>query len=124
MLDRYLADWRKEIVALDSEDVAGLKSRHQLPLLMDECAELMQAQDFEGAKEKAKEVLELPGLPDHQKQGVYFVIGMCCQKQKNLADAAESFEKALKVDPNGKMAPALRAKIEEIEREKAGQKDS
>ena len=54
-----LPAWRKEIIALDPDNKAGLRAKHEFRLLLAECAELRRAGKFAESREAAKKAMAL-----------------------------------------------------------------
>ena len=92
------AAWSKEIVALDADNKAGLKTKHELKFLTAECAKFQKQQSFDKVEKNVKKILALPGLTGQQKQGVYMIEGECRFGQKDFAGAVASLGKALAAD--------------------------
>lgn len=112
--NKDVAVWSKEIVKLDADNGAGLKSKYEFRVLMDACVSQANEGNFKKARAKLKDVLKLADLTDQQKQTAYWVDFQLCQALKDLLGAENSLEKALEADPNSGLAKKIEGILKQI----------
>jgi thiol-disulfide isomerase/thioredoxin len=103
--------WTKEIIALDTENKAGLKGKYEVRLLMAEVAKLIGARKFDEARKTVDKVLALPNLTAAQKQEAYYAQGYMAQIKRDLAAGLEAMQMALDAAPDGPKAAQIKSAI-------------
>lgn len=109
--DEQLA-WSKEIVALDPENKAGLKVKHEFVLLMVECGKLKEQRKFDEAKAVVEKALALPGVSGEQKQEAYFAQGEFCFMQRDFAGIVACLNKAVEAAPETDKAKEFKQMVQ------------
>ena len=84
-----LTGWSKEIVALDADNKAGLKIKHEFRLSMADYNKLKEKQKFANAKAALEKALALDGISAEQKQSCYMAEGELCFMQRDFAGIVE-----------------------------------
>ena len=79
-----LSAWSKEIVSLDADNKAGLKTKYEFRVLMAGCDRLKEEQKLDEVKACVEKALALPGLTGPQKQDAYMVKGECCSAESDF----------------------------------------
>jgi thioredoxin-related protein len=90
-----LAAWDKEIVALDVDNKAGLKAKHEFRVLMAEFAKLKEARKYDELKAVAEKALALSGVTEEQKLDVYLALCQANREGGQFDQAKAVAEKAL-----------------------------
>jgi thioredoxin-related protein len=107
-----LAAWDKEIVTLDADGKAGLKSKHEFRILMAEFAALKEAHKLDEMKAIAEKALALSGVTGEQKQGVYMSLGECYFAQGDFANIVACLKKGIDAAPETDQAKQFKMLIE------------
>ena len=94
-----LQTWSEEIVSLDADNKAGLKTKHQFRLFMAECAAMKKKRKWDEAKAAAEKALALAGITGEQKQGVYMALAEMASVRKDFAGIVDCLGKALDAEP-------------------------
>jgi thioredoxin-related protein len=115
--------WCKEIIALDSEYKAGLRSKYEVRLAMAEVSKLIKSRKFSEAQEIVNKVQALPGLTGVQKQEIYFSEASLPQVRVNMLRCVKVLKMALDAAPDGPRAAAIKSMLERFE-ERAKQEEA
>ena len=107
--------WGKEIMALDVDNKAGLKSKYEYRLLLTESNKLKEARKFDEAKIVIDKILALPALTGEQKQDAYFAKGECCFYLQDYAGIVACLKKAHEAAPDSEKAPSLQQMLQRFE---------
>jgi len=113
-LDNEIDDieaWSKEIIALDSENKAGLKLKYEFRSLMAEATKLKESEKFDEAAAALDKALALPGLSGQQKQDAYFAQGECSFHRKDFVAVVACLNKAMEAAPESPKAATLKAML-------------
>ncbi len=113
--DEQIGDWTKEIIALDSENKAGLKGKYEVRQLMTEIAKLMQTRKFDEAHEAVEKLLALPGLTAVQKQDAYVSEANLSQMKMDFPACLAALNKAVEAAPESPKAAMLKSSVARIE---------
>ena len=114
--DDDIDTWTKEIIALDTDNKAGLKGKYEVRQLMSEVAKLMQTRKYDDAKETIEKVLALPGLTATQKQDAYVTEATIAQvKMDRPACLAAPGTRRSRAAPESPKAKMLKSSITQIE---------
>lgn len=112
-------DVMAEIVALDADDAAGLKTKHtaliregEIQLLKDKISAAIGSQDFEGAAKLADAAIKEVGETGEDAQDIYFKKAMAFFQQKSKPEAKVALEAALKAAPTSRMAARIKTVLE------------
>ena len=89
----------QEIVALDAENKAGLKSKYLVRGLNTEAAQLKRARKMEAAMVVYEKILVTPGLSAEQKQTAHFNRGECHYMLKDFAGVIRCLNQAREAAP-------------------------
>jgi thioredoxin-related protein/tetratricopeptide (TPR) repeat protein len=107
-----LTAWDKEIVALDADNKAGLKVKHEFRMLAAEIEALKDARKFNEMKAVAEKALALPGVSAEQKQGVYMGLCECYFNQGDFVSLVASLKKGIEVAPDSDQAKQFKMILE------------
>ena len=113
--DDDIDTWTKEIIALDTDNKAGLKGKYEVRQLMSEVAKLMQTRKYDDAKETIEKVLALPGLTATQKQDAYVTEATIGKSKWTALHARRALNKAIEAAPESPKAKMLKSSITQIE---------
>ncbi len=106
-----LQAWSAEIVALDADNKAGLKTKHEFRLLMADCGKLKAGKKWDEAEAAAEKALALAGITGEQKQGAYMALAELAAARTDLAGVVDCLGKALDAAPKSPNAPELKTLI-------------
>jgi thioredoxin-related protein len=122
-----LAKLSKEIIALDADNKAGLKQKHEIRVALADAMGLAAEGKAVEAGAVIDKILATPDLPPDQLQELQCARGNCYLRAGEAPKGLECLKKAIKAAPQGRLVPALTNMIrfceERIEKEKqqAGQ---
>jgi thioredoxin-related protein len=115
--------WSQEIVALDAENKAGLKSKYEVRVLVAEAQSRLQEQKLDEAHAALDKALAVPGLAGEQLQEVQFAKAVCHAAQQEFQKSLDACQKALEAAPESPKARNVRSLMQraqaELERQKA-----
>jgi thioredoxin-related protein len=111
-----IAKWSKEIVALDADNKAGLKHKHEYRGLLAEADICQKQQKSEEAQTNLDKALALPNLTDEQKQNTLFLKGNIYMFARDIENSLDCYKKALEASPEGKFASVISTRISTLER--------
>ena len=97
--------WSKEIIALDADNKAGLKTKQQARLSIAELTQLKGKESVDKAKAIVEQILALPGVTGQQKQDAYFAEGLVFFNQHDLSGTVDCLNSALAADPESSKLP-------------------
>ena len=118
-----IAAWRKEIVALDADNKAGLKRKYEFPVYVDDAQKALGAAKPVVAEAAIDKALALPDLNPRQIQRATIVKSNCCLARKDYQASLDCLRKALEAAPKGQNADALKALIQRSEKLLEAQKE-
>jgi len=122
-----IAGWQKEIVALDSDNQAGLRRKYEFRVYVDDAQKALSAAKPAVAEAAVDKALALPGLNPQQIQRATIVKSKCCLARKDYQASLKCLRKALAAAPKGQHADDLKALIQRseklLESQKAKQAD-
>lgn len=107
--DKYAA----EIIALDSDDKVGLKTKYTVRTLIAEGDRLRIEEKFADAATVLGKALALPGVTGEQKQDVLYAIGSVYFQQQDYIRVVENLEKAIEAAPGSEKAAMIKEMIQE-----------
>ena len=117
----FYRDVIEQIIALDPEDTAGLKTKYgtmlaagQLDEQMQEAFALLEQTDFEGGLTKLDEILSGIPVDDEQKQIIITIKGQVYAEMGENGKAVEMLREAIKVDPESQIAPQIQILIDQM----------
>jgi thioredoxin-related protein len=102
------AGWSNEIIAIDSDNKAGLKVKYEIRLLMAESSKLRQEKKFDEAKAVLDKVIAHPGADAQQKQTAYMGQAECFFVTKNYIEFVACLKKAIEADPDGRKVESIK----------------
>jgi thioredoxin-related protein len=111
-----IAGWRKEIVALDSHNKAGLKRKYEFPMYVDDAQKALGAGKPVVAEAAIDKALALPDLNPGQIQRAAIVKSNCCLARKNYQASLNCLRKALAAAPKGQEADNLKGLIKKSQK--------
>lgn len=103
-----LPEWSKEIIALDTDNKAGLKNKYECRAIAADAEKLAAARKFDEAVAALEKALALEGLPGEMRQDVLFKKGMFQFNLKEFATALESLQKASEAAPESEDAAGIK----------------
>lgn len=110
--DDSAAKYGDEIIALDADNKAGLKTKYTFRKALAEAAELKENRKLAEAQAVLEKAVALPGLTGDQKQDVYIDMGECCFMQQDFIGVAAQLNKALKAAPESEKATQVKRMLE------------
>ncbi len=113
-----VAKWTKEIVALDVDNKAGLKKKHQFRMALADAAELMQAGKADEANAALDKALETAGTSGDDVQAGRFLKAQIALMQHNNAEGVTHLKSALEAAPTGRYAPVIKMLLARYEQKK------
>lgn len=114
-LAKELEEWSKEIVSLDPENKAGLKSKYEFHILLVEAQKLHRDGKGTEAQAAIDKALALPGIKGDQVQEAQVAKGSIYFGEQEFQKSGDSFKKALDAAPESPMAPQIKMMIERCE---------
>jgi thioredoxin-related protein len=114
--------WSREIVALDTDNKAGLKAKYAFRIQLADARKLLQAQKFEEGQAAIEKALALPELTAAQIQEGNLLAGNCAFVRKDYQGCITALNKALKAAPETRRAAGIQAMIQRAEEEWKRQK--
>ena len=115
--------WSQEIVTLDAENKAGLKSKYEVRVLLTEAQNRLREQKFDEAHAVLDKALALPGLAGEQLQEVQLVKATCHASNQEFQKSLDCCQKALEAAPESPRARMARSLMQlaqaELDRQKA-----
>ncbi len=111
-----IAGWRKEIVALDSRNKAGLKRKYEFPMYVEDAQKALGAGKPAAAEAAIDKALALPDLNPPQIQRAAIVKSNCCLARKNYQASLNCLRKALAAAPKGEEAGNLKGLIKKSQK--------
>ncbi len=111
-----IAGWRKEIVALDSHNKAGLKRKYEFRVYVDDAQKALAAAKPAVAEAAINKALALPHLKPQQIQRATIVKNNCCLARKDYQASLACLRKAVDAAPKGQNTDALKALIQRSEK--------
>lgn len=105
--DKYAA----EILTLDPDNKAGLKSKYTIKKLLAEAEEQLAANKFAAARATCEKALAVPGIAGEQKQEAWFAKGICCQKDKDYVGLVACLTQARDAAPASARAEDINTMI-------------
>ncbi|MCE9604416.1 MAG: thioredoxin family protein [Planctomycetia bacterium] len=101
----------REIVALDSDNKAGLKVKYTYRGLMTDAAKMLAERKAAEARAAYDKAIELSGITEVQKQNAYFEQGGCCFALKDFAGVVKCLEQALAAAPQSDRAASIESTL-------------
>ncbi|MGB7734608.1 MAG: thioredoxin family protein [Thermoguttaceae bacterium] len=111
-----IAGWRKEIVALDSDNKAGLKRKYEFRMYVDGAQKALSAAKPAVAEAAIDKALALSDLNPQQIQRATIVKSNCCLAREDYQASLDCLRKALDAAPKGQNADTLKALIRRSEK--------
>ncbi len=115
--DKDIDKWTKEILALDPENKAGLKAKHECRLVLAEAAGLMRARETDKALALVEKVLATPAIGGEQAQEARALQASIWMSSGNLRNAADALKKAVDAAPNSLRAQMLKSGLTNLEKQ-------
>ena len=115
-----------QIVALDADDAAGLKSKYgqiqnagQIEAEIQEAIALFEGEDYDAGFARLDKVIEDHGLQGEQLQMLTAIKGQAYAQKGEIDKAIESLQEAVAVTPDSEIAPQIKQFIEMLESQAA-----
>lgn len=105
------AKYSEEILTLDADNKAGLKSKYTFKKMLDEAKELIAGKKLDEAKTTYEKALTTPGISGELKQEGYFGLGGLAFQQRDFAAVVENLTKARDAAPKTEKAAQLETMI-------------
>ena len=102
----------EEIVKLDPENKAGLKTKYAAIALMNQIGSALREKQFDQAISLADEALKSLGDTGQPAQDIGFMKAMALNSKKDKTGAKKALDAALKAAPEGSKAPQIKAVLE------------
>ena len=118
-----IAAWRKEIVALDADNEAGLKRKYEFRVYFDDAQKALRAARPAVAEAAIDKALALSDLKPQQLQRAAIVKSNCCLARKDYQTSLDCLRKALDAAPKGQNADTLKSLIQRSEKLMDAQKE-
>ena len=114
--------WSREIIALDAENKAGLKHKHEFRVLLAEAKTLLfEERNVPEGRALVAKALAMPGLAGDQIQEADFLLGVSWLFDKDWQQGIDCLKKAVDAAPKSPLVPRLRMTIRQVEQELAKQ---
>ena len=97
--DDELVAWTKEIVKLDPDNKAGLKTKYEFRILMAEFENLKEQGNAREAQAALDKALALSGISNEQKQKAFMAKGELCFMNRDFAGIEINIKKAIEAAP-------------------------
>lgn len=110
-------DISKQIIALDSENQAGLKLKYETQARLNEVAKTAEGGELDAALAKLQALLQEAGLSGGAKQASYFLKAMILMHKKDQAGALTALQSARDADPKTERAREIALVIERLKAE-------
>ncbi len=117
-----LSAWRREVVALDPENSAGLKRKYEFRVRLDDARVALNSGRPAAAEAIIDKALALPHLGPQQIQRAALVKSPCCLARKDYQASLDCLRKALEAAPKGDNADAIKALMQRSKKLMDGQK--
>jgi thioredoxin-related protein/Tfp pilus assembly protein PilF len=102
------ATWSNEIIAIDSDNKAGLKVKYEIRILIAESSKLKQDKKYEEAKAVLDKVIAHPGASAQQKQDAYMSQAECFFVTKDYIGFVACLKKAIEAAPDGPKVESIK----------------
>jgi thioredoxin-related protein len=103
--------WSNEIIAIDSDNKAGLKAKYEIRNFMAEASKLRQQKKFEEAKSVLDKVIAYAGASSQQKQVAYVAQAEGCIMSKDFVGFVACAKKAIDESPEDPKVESLKKAI-------------
>ncbi len=97
-----VADWSKEIIALDTDNQGGLKVKYEFRQAVLDSEDLMKQRKLAEARDKLEKALATQGVPNDLRQIGYLRLFDCAMGEQHFIQAIAALKQAKQVDPKGK----------------------
>jgi thioredoxin-related protein len=104
--------WSAEIIAIDSDNKAGLKVKYEIRILMAEASGLRSERKFEEAKLAFDKVIAHPGLSAEQKKNALVGQAECFLATKDYMGFVACLKKAVDEDPDDPRIEGLKRALQ------------
>ena len=115
---KSIKKWTQEIIALDADNKAGLKKKHELKLTLDDVEQLIEQRKTNEAGMALDRVLESEGISGDERQQAEYLKAHLAYMRGNQDEAATHLKKALEAAPKGELAPMVEKMLRQYERTK------
>jgi thiol-disulfide isomerase/thioredoxin len=113
--DKDIDTWAKEIIALDSENKAGLKRKYEVRQLLSEVATLTRTRKLDEAHAKIQTILDMPGLNATQRQDAYAAEADLAQVKMDWPACLAALKKSIEAAPGSERAEMIKSNIARLE---------
>jgi thioredoxin-related protein len=112
--DEDLEAWAKQIVKLDSDNKAGLKTKYEFRILVAEVENLKEEGKAGEALAALDKALALPGISGDQKQKAFMAKGELCYISKDIPGIESNIKKAIEAAPKTEEAKQCEMLLEKL----------
>jgi thioredoxin-related protein len=106
--------WSREILTLDPDNQAGLKSKYEVQILLADSQKLLREKEFAHAHAALDKLLARPNLTPLQLQQARLTKGNCYHAQHDLKTSVDWLQKALEAAPDSPAAPSIKAQLRRV----------
>jgi thioredoxin-related protein len=111
-----LENWQKEIITLDPDDKAGLKSKYAIKSTIDEATKLLIGKtDAAKGEEMLEKLLAKPDMKPEQIQEIQMRLGGYYLQNKSYQKGIECLKKAIDAAPESPMAAPCKMMLKQAE---------
>jgi hypothetical protein len=110
--------WTKEILALDTDNKAGLKKKYQFKAALADAVELLQADKIDEAGAVIDKALATAGTSGEDVQAGHLMKAQIALEQRNEAQGVAHLKQALEAAPDGQYAPVIKQLLERFDHPK------
>jgi thioredoxin-related protein len=111
--------WTAEIIEIDADNTAGLKSKYEFGKYVGEAMTTMRERKFEESLAAVEKALAVPGIKPDQTQEALMVESQVYLMQKDFDKCIESCKKAIEAAPQGLRVALLNRLTQAAEQQKA-----
>jgi protein disulfide-isomerase len=102
-----LAKLSQEVIAIDADNKAGLKQKHEIRIVLSDVMKLFKEEKTAEAGELIDKALATPDLKPEQLQELHCVRGNCYIRTGDIQKGLESLKKAMDAAPEGRLVPVI-----------------
>jgi protein disulfide-isomerase len=102
-----VADWGKEIIALDPDNKAGLKVKYQFAMSLSEARTLARSGKTAAAGQVMDAALALKGVPGEMRQDGYMIKVEAAFRAKNFVNVVSALKSAKEAAPESEMGKRI-----------------
>jgi thioredoxin-related protein len=116
-----IVKWTDEIIAIDADNKAGLKTKYQFLVAYRDARNLANAEKIDGAAAALDKALTMPGLGGEELQKGLVFKAWIAHERHDSAQEISCFKKALAAAPESDLAPQVKQMIQRLEKGEKGE---